>query len=389
MRLKGREVSLYTFEAGGGIGAKVFTIVAGNENKYFRLDAGSGVLSVQGSVTVGIYTLSMRVTDTSGNRSEALAVVAVEASLFLADAPSLAAVAGITMSVHTFAAGGGIGAKTYTIAAADDGADYFILNAASGVLSVVNATVGVYTLSVQVSDSRGNSAQARGTVEVVGTLSLADALSLVALARLSVEVSLTTFTASGGYGTKRYEMIADDSDYFVLTDSGELSLPPNGAMLAGEYTLSVLAADSLVPPQRATAAVVVRIAKNGIFVMGGEKMGDEKTDYPRDVWFSLDGKNWSKRNDNNAAWSGRSEHQVASHQGRLYLMGGQPGSPQQVWSSADGANWSSEGNARLGCRVRVFRWWNTRGSCMRWAEYQAAFATMMCGRRRMAKTGHR
>ena len=345
--IEGREVSLYTFEAGGGIGAKVFTIVAGNENKYFTLDAGSGVLSVQGSVTVGIYTLSMQVEDADGNRSEALAVVAVEASLFLVDAPSLAAVAGITMSVHTFAAGGGIGAKTYTIAAAGDGADYFILNAASGVLSVANATVGVYTLSVKVSDSRGNSAQARAMVEVVGTLSLADALSLVALARLSVEVTLTTFAASGGYGTKRYTLIADESDYFALADSGELSLPQNGDMQAGEYTLSVAAADSLVPPQRATAAVVVRIAKNGIFVMGGENSG-----YPRDVWFSLDGKNWSKRNDNNAAWSGRSEHQVASHQGRLYLMGGQPGTPKQVWSSADGANWSFEGNAAWLPRTR-------------------------------------
>ena len=332
--IEGREVSLYTFEAGGGSGDKTYTIVAGS--RHFTIAKDSGVLSVQSSVTVGVYTLSMLVTDTGDNRSEALAVVVVEASLFLADAPSLAAVARVMVSLHTFAAGGGIGAKTYTLAAAGDGADYFILNAASGVLSVANATVGVYTLSVTVSDSRGNSAQARGTVEVVGVLSLADALSLVALARLSVEVTLTTFAASGGYGTKRYEMIADESDYFALADSGELSLPPNGAMLAGEYTLSVAAADSLVPPQRATAAVVVRIAKNGIFVIGGRDDG-----YPRDVWLSLDGKNWSKQSDNNA-WPGRYEHQVASHQGRLYLLGG--GSHQGVWSSADGSSWSPEGN---------------------------------------------
>ena len=332
----GREVSLYTFEAEGGSGAKTYTIVAGNEDKYFTLDGGSGVLSVQGSVTVGIYTLSMAVEDADGNRSEALAVVAVEASLFLADMPSLVAFTEITMSLHTFAASGGIGAKTYTIAAAGDGADYFILNAASGVLSVANAAAGVYTLSVTVSDSRGNSAQARGTVEVFEFLSLAD-VSLVALARFSMEMTLTTFAAGGGYGAKRYTLIADESGYFAF-DSGELSLPPNGAMLAGEYTLSVEVSDSLMPPQRATAAVVVRIAKNGIFMMGGNNGG-----YPRDVWFSLDGKNWSKQGDN-AAWSGRSDHQVASHQGRLYLMGGDPNSPRHVWSSADGTSWSSEGN---------------------------------------------
>ena len=340
----GREVSLHTFEADGGSGAKTYTIVAGNEDKYFTLDGGSGVLSVQGSVTVGIYTLSMAVEDADGNRSEALAVVAVEASLFLADMPSLVAFTEITMSLHTFAASGGIGAKTYTIAAAGDGADYFILNATSGVLSVANAAAGVYTLSVTVSDSRGNSAQARGTVEVFEFLSLAD-VSLVALARFSMEMTLTTFAAGGGYGAKRYTLIADESGYFSF-DSGELSLPPNGAMLAGEYTLSVEVSDSLMPPQRATAAVVVRIAKNGIFMMGGNNGG-----HPRDVWFSLDGKNWSKQGDN-AAWPGRSDHQVASHQGRLYLMGGDPNSPRHVWSSADGTSWSSEGNKSWLPRIR-------------------------------------
>ena len=338
--IEGREVSLYTFEAGGGSGVKTYTIVAGNEAKYFTLDAGSGVLSVQSSVTVGIYTLSMQVTDADDNRAEALAVVAVEASLFLADMPLLVAFTEMTMSLHTFAASGGIGAKTYTIAAAGDGADYFILNATSGVLSVANAAAGVYTLSVTVSDSRGNSAQARGTVEVFEVLSLADALSLGALARLSVEMTLTTFAASGGYGAKRYTMIADESGYFAFdADSGELSLPQNPAMLAGEYTLSVAVADSLVPPQRVTAAVVVRIGKNGIFVMGGRDGG-----YPRDVWFSLDGKNWLKQSDT-SAWPGRYEHQVASHQGRLYLMGGfGSGTGKGVWSSAAGKSWSSEGN---------------------------------------------
>ena len=349
----GREVSVHTFEADGGSGAKVFTIVAGNEDKYFTLDAGSGVLSVQGSVTVGIYTLAVAVDDEDGNRSEALAVVAVESSLFLADTPSLVAVAEMTMSLHTFAASGGIGAKTYTLAAVE-GQEYFTLNAASGVLSVVNATVGVYTLSVTVSDSRGNSAQARGTVEVVGILSLAD-VSLEALARLSVEVTVHTFTASGGYGAKRYEMIADESDYFALADSGELSLPQDSAMLAGEYTLFVAAADSLVPPQRATAAVVVRIGKNGIFVMGGENefAGDYRYKIYGDVWFSLNDESWSKLNDN--VWRTRYNHQVVAHQGWLYVLGGdgnEDGNLNDVWASADGKNWLPRGNAAWSPRSR-------------------------------------
>ena len=336
----GQKVSLHTFEADGGSGEKVFTIVAGNEAQYFTIDATSGVLSVQGGATVGIYTLSVAVDDDGGNREgEVMAVVAVESSLFLADVP-LFTVFAVAMSVHTFAASGGIGAKTYTITAVGDGADYFILNATSGVLSVANATAGVYTLSVKVSDSRGNQAEARGTVEVVEVLSLAD-VSLDALARLPVGVTLTTFAASGGYGAKRYTMIADESGYFAFdADSGELSLPQDPAMLAGEYTLFVVVSDSLVPPQRVTATVVVRIGKNGIFVMGGRDGG-----YPRDVWFSLDGKNWLKQSDT-SAWPGRYEHQVASHQGRLYLMGGYAPNINRkgVWSSADGSSWPFESN---------------------------------------------
>ena len=338
----GRKVSLHTFEAGGGDDTQTYTIVAGNEDQYFTIDATSGVLSVQGGATVGIYTLSVAIDDAGGNReAEVMAVVAVEASLFLADVP-LFTVFAVAMSVHTFAASGGIGAKTYTITAAGDGVDSFILNATSGVLSVANATAGVYTLSVKVSDSRGNSAQARGTVEVVEVLSLAD-VSLDALARLPVTVVLHTFAASGGYGAKRYTMIADESGYFVFdADSGELSLPQDPAMLAGEYTLFVVVSDSLMPPQRVTATVVVRIGKNGIFVMGGRY---STSGYPRDVWFSLDGKNWLKQSDT-SAWPGRYEHQVASHQGRLYLMGGYAPSINRkgVWSSSAGKRWSFESN---------------------------------------------
>ena len=344
----GREVSLHTFEADGGDGEKFYFIKVGNVPQYFTIDEGSGVLSADGDAPVGVYTLSMEARDTDGNVSEALAVVAVEASLFLADAPPVGAVVGMTMSVHTFAAGGGIGAKTYTLAA--EGQEYFAIDAASGVLSAVNAPLGIYTLSVTVSDSRGNQAQARGTVEVVGVLSLAD-VSLDALARLSVTVALHTFTAGGGYGAKRYEMIADESGYFAIDeDSGKLSLPNNVAMREGTYALSVAVSDSLVPPQRATSAVMVRIAKNGIFVLGGQQA---RSDYKNDAWWSAGGGAW-KRETANAGWPGRNEHQAVVYQGRLYVMGGLVGSNQEhdVWSSVDGRSWAKEPDADWTGRAR-------------------------------------
>ena len=346
----GREVSLHTFEADGGEGAKTYTIVAGNEAKYFRLDGGSGVLSVQSSVSVGVYTLSIAVDDEGGNRAEALAVVsvAVAGSLFLADALSLVAFTEMTMSLYTFAASGGIGAKTYTLAMAE-GSEYFTLNATSGVLSVVNAAAGVYTLSVTVSDSRGNSAQARGTVQVVAFLSLADAPSLEALARLSLTVALHTFAASGGYGAKRYMLIADEKSYFALdAGSGELSLPSNSAMRAGVYTLRVEVSDSLSSPQRATAAATVQIARNRIFVLGGNESGSAVNDMQNDVWSSMDGGSW-REDTSSANWTARELHQVVAHRGRMYLLGGVVATGQtstenrnDVWSSADGVTWERD-----------------------------------------------
>ena len=328
--------NLHTFAATGGIGDKTYTIVAGND--YFSLDPSSGVLSLAVSASVGMYTLSVQVADAKGNVATALATVEVVSSL-LRDV-MLYAIVGQKVSLHTFEAGGGSGTKTYTIAAGNK-AQYFTLDAKSGVLSVQGgATVGIYTLSVAVDDDGGNrGAEVMAMVAVKASLFLADARSLGALARLSVGVTLTTFAASGGYGAKRYTMIADESGYFAFdADSGELSLPQDPAMLAGEYTLRVEVSDSMMPPQRATAAATVRIIKNGIFVLGG--MGYDNS-FPRDVWLSLDGKNWSKQSDE-AAWPETYNHQVASHQGRLYLLGG--GSDQGVWSSAAGKSWSFVGN---------------------------------------------
>ena len=341
----GRDVSLHTFEAEGGDGVKTYVIVDGDDDNYFTLGASSGVLSARGNATVGIYTLAVAVTDGVDNRAEVPAVVEVGASLFLVDAPSLVAFAGVTVSLYTFAAKGGDGTRTYTLAAGGNEAGYFTVNANSGALSVANATLGLYTLLVQVSDSLGT-VQARGTVIVVTPLFFADVTGLYAIARLSVAVTVHTFTVGGGFGASRYAIIADKSGYFVLDEtSGELSLPSNSDMVAGNYTLSVAVSDSLSPPRRATAVAVVQIAKNGIFVLGGNS-GAVKND----VWSSADGKAW-KEETANAAWPARYNYQALSHHGRLYVLGGLSGGyAKDVWSSADGENWSFEGNAAWSAR---------------------------------------
>ena len=339
---------VHTFAASGGIGAKTYTLLAGDGGEYFSVDAASGVLSLSANVETGRkYTLTVQVMDERKVTVQALATVEVSAALVLVKASLLVVKNGVVMSLHTFAASGGVGVKTYIIAAGN-GAGYFVIDSASGVLSVTNAVANFYILSVKVSDSQGNYAQVGSTVEVWGPLLLADAPPLETFARLSAAVVLHTFAASGGLGAKRYTMIADDgSGYFAVgADSGELLLPSNSDMRAGTYNLLVEASDSLSPPQRATVAATVRIVKNGIFVMAGHAsygpVGNRN-----DVWSSLDGEVW-RRQTGNAGWPVRTRGEAVSHNGLLYVLGGYDGDrarKNDVWSSADGRNWTLKSNA--------------------------------------------
>ena len=336
----GRTVTLHTFEAVGGVEPNTYSIMAGNED-YFTLVADNGMLLAKGSATVGIYTLTVAVRDAVDNEAEAMAVVVVASSLSLAGVSyddRVQAFSKVTVGVYTFIASGGIGAKTYTlVSGATDG---LAVDAASGVLSVVNAQSGIYQAMVKVSDSRGNTAEAEGYVEVKDRLLLTEVPLLENFARLSVTVILHTLVDSGGEGTKRYTMIDDKSGYFTVgADNGELSLPPNPVMPAGAYTLLVEVSDGGSPIQRATAAVTVQLASNGIFVLGGQVAGNTNVN---DVWSSVDGETWKEQAD--AGWAQRRYHQAVAHNGRLYVLGGRGNSSSDrkndVWYSVDGENWT-------------------------------------------------
>ena len=339
----GRTVTLHTFEAVGGVEPNIYSIVAGNED-YFTLVADNGMLLAKGSATVGIYTLTVAVRDGVSNEAEALAVVVVTSSLSLAAVSlddAVQAFSGVTMGVYDFIASGGIGAKTYTLVGVNGGnANEFAVDAANGVLSVVNAQAGRVEVVVKVSDSRGNTAEAVIGVEVKDRLLLTEVPLLENFARLSVTVILHTLVDIGGEGTKRYTMIADESGYFTVSaDNGELSLPPNPVMPAGSYTLLVEVSDAGSPIQRATAAVTVQLASNGIFVLGGQVAGNTNVN---DVWSSVDGETWKEQAD--AGWAQRRYHQAVAHNGRLYVLGGRGNSSSDrkndVWYSVDGENWT-------------------------------------------------
>ena len=222
----GEAVSLHTFSANGGNGNNTYTLVGDDDvADYFDLDKNSGVLSLQVSAQAGVYTLTVQVADGDSGPVGALATVEVSAALMLADAPLLSVALGAAVSLHKFIASGGIGRKTYTLAAGNKA--YFSVDANSGVLSLLAAAQeGVHMLTVQAIDAGDRKVNAVATVGVLAALTLAAAPSFTVIA--SAAMSLHTFIAGGGIGRKTYTLAAGDERYFsVGADSGVLSLSVN------------------------------------------------------------------------------------------------------------------------------------------------------------------
>ena len=93
----------------------------------------------------------------------------------------------------------------------------------------------------------------------------------------------------------------------------------------------------------------VAVLRNTLFLSGGTT---------NDVWSTPDGTNWSLVN-NNTGWGKRGNHQMVSHNGRLYVIGGYKpetgGVEGDVWSSLDGKNWTLElatDDSPFGKRIR-------------------------------------
>ena len=441
-------VSLHTFTASGGLGTLTYALI-GDNTLHFSIDKRDGVLRIDETATMGIYTLSVKVSDGAMTPQKATAVATVTVEmiepLILADAPPLTAtVINTTVSLHTFTASGGLGTLTYALIG--DNTLHFSIDERSGVLRIdETATMGIYTLSVEVSDGviipQRATAVATVTVEMIEPLILADAPPLTATV-INATVSLHTFTASGGLGTLTYALIGDNTLHFFIDErDGVLRIDETATM--GIYTLSVEVSDEVIIPQRATAvatvaviegiklntltlkakvsyrsrdlhvfnvpyasaysivagpddgyfeigktsgvlkmkawtpagnyplgigiiytfslgippkvvvsAVVVEITdyptttQSKIYVLGGYSKR-ENGFYKNDVWSSVNGINWGLVT-SNASWPRRYEHQALSHNGRLYVLGGEYDKDNNfirlndVWSSADGKNWSQE-----------------------------------------------
>ena len=282
--------NLHTFTAQYGEGDYSYSLhpaVSG-----FAVNAG-GVLAAESSVTVGNYTLTVWVEDEMGSRAQTALRVFV-GHFNLAEAPPLFGLESIPKVLHTFTTDGGIAGEQYKIVAGNT-SDYFAIDAASGVLSLTDTSAeGVYTLSVEASDS--------------------SSLFLKATAVATVAVNdRWVFVLGGNSGSSL-------NDVWLSADGANWGRESNDVGWAMRYSHQALS------------------HHGRLYVLGGNDGGSNLND----VWSAADGADWSLETAD-AEWTGREGHQALSHNGRLYVLGGNDGSRlSDVWSSADGANWGQE-----------------------------------------------
>ena len=268
-----------------------YTIVAGNQPRYFVLHRNSGQLSTLPQAVPGVYTLTVGVSDWFGKMTELLATVEV-----LPNASPLSVPEGAVGELYTFAISGGLGAKTYRIVLGDEDG-YFSLDGASGVLLASGqATVGLYILMIEASFDTASPSKATAAVNVA--------------------VGRNIFVL-GGYEKLPFANFPEDDVW--SSAEGKVWVKKAANVGWGGRIQAVSHHDRL-------------------YVLGGDENGNKKND----VWSSADGKNWVLETAA-AKWSKRNYHQSLSHHGRLYVLGGlNGGSINDVWSSVDGKSWVEE-----------------------------------------------
>ncbi len=398
----GTGTDVHTFTAQYGVGEYTYSLDPAASG--FVVSPG-GVLSAGGNVSRGEHTLTVWVEDSRKDRAQT--AVRVFAAYFnLAEVPHLEGFTGIGKVLHTFTTDGGIAGEEYMIVASNK--EYFALDADSGVLSLLKiALAGVYTLSVEVSDSSSLSdkATAVATVEIKGrqifvlggydgsrlndVWSAADGANWeretasAGWARRDLHQALShhgrLYILGGTDGGNRYNDVwssADGANWERKTDDAEWSRRYGHQVLSHHGRLYVLggydgtnhlsdvwsSADGANWERETDSAGWARrryhqaLSHHGrLYVLGGYDGSDSLSD----VWSSADGKNWERETDS-AGWAGRENHQALSHHGRLYVLGGTDGSRyHDVWSSADGKNWvpataSAGWSKRYGHQAVVF-----------------------------------
>ena len=262
------------------------------------------VLSVKERLKSGTYsTISMVVSDeTLVNRATAVVTVRHFTPLSIPETAKRYAVSpGFTGELHVIEGSGGVLDLRYERVA---GATALTVNVSTGVVSLT-ATM----------------ATGMGTMAVFAVRDSADVSVLFTL-------SLDVEGISGDF--------AEGVMYVVGGQANGIAFRDVWRSTDGETWERLVATAAFGPTYRHGMAVY----RGSLWIVGRSDVNQFGSPLPEaDVWRSADGISWELVTAT-AAFGARSDHQVAVHDGSLWVIGGQSSSWQDdVWRSADGENW--------------------------------------------------
>ena len=238
----------------------------------------------------------------------------------------------VPLTLLTVTASGGRDALRYELVEDEHGV---LSVGAGGVLVVTNFVPGYVTAMVRVRDSTPvNYAIVTVTMGHVFPMSLASAGYVFSPGYTAAVYSLT---ATGGLGSYSYERVSGPAAVSVDARTGIVSLV--SALPAGSREVAVFEVrDEIGGSVRSTLSLWIDYAVEMMFLVGGGGGGVARGSDV--VWHSVDGANWVEAPASRPL--GRLEgHQVVSHGGSLWLVGGWDGQRRKndVWRSGDGVNW--------------------------------------------------
>lgn len=267
-----------------------------------------------------------------------------------------------------------------------DGA--FDLDPATGSLIVADSALFDFevnpTLTAEISGAIGE-IEDQATV----TVTLTDVASIVFAEDLSVTIDenpaegtvLGSLLAEGDEGPLSYAVVSQSHTGAIVINSatGEVSI---GDATEVDYEVTKkLSAEVSVSSGSTTATVDVNVNLNNVafdqvtvsgayfserqyhqavvfddklWIIGGSGANDELYN---DVWYSIDGKTWTKETIVGTHFSARDQHQVVVYDDKIWVIAGSDDDGQQddVWSSTDGATWTevlaSTSNALVAAKV--------------------------------------
>ena len=306
---------LYNFSAKHGDGDYSYSLLSPANG--FVIDANGELRATGGTADAGWRTLRVQVQDGSGKTAETEVAALLMAPLTLSGVTVTAAARanGITW-LHTFDAGDG---SVYSIIAGDA---YFEIDRASGEWSALAETpAGIYTLTIEAAYyfSVSGIMPEKATAVVVVNMQVASP------PRVSM---IYIFGGDDGDALDRRRKQPDDSGKLL----GDIVRGKDGDWRR-----------VLTAPWSARRAFQAIAHRGSLYVMGGYEAQGK---YANDVWATSNGTNWVLLTIA-AAWSARYGLQAASHNGSLFILGGHvyPSViPNDVWVSAGGKDWQTMGS---------------------------------------------